>query len=204
METGIRQKLNTLSIKFENLTQWEQGFYESVKTQYRRRGSLTHNQIGTLDKIIERNSDEVLESKEKWVAEYDDEKRKTAKIIAEYYVNTGYFQALAKRILDEPDFIPNERSYRKMTENKYAQQALARNYEIPLFDIGQLIRFRRIEENRIYGKTVAGKLGVVISVGGHQGYAKGCRTYSVLPCGDSKAVTTQERWIMRCKAINKK
>jgi len=204
METGIRQKLDTLNIKFENLTQWEQGFYESVKTQYKRRGSLSHNQIGTLDKIIERNSDEILESKEKWVTEYDDEKRKTAKIIAGYYVNTGYFQSLAKRILEEDDFIPNERSFRKMTENKYAQQALARNYEIPLFEAGQLVRFRRIDENRMHGKGLDGKLGVVISVRNHQGYAKGCRAYSVLPCGASKAVMTQERWIMRCKAIDKK
>ena len=203
-QPSAQQRLDELNTKFNSLTEWEQGFYESVKTHFRRRGSLSPSQTKALDRMIERHSDRAVEAREKWIDKYDDEKRGIAKIVSEYYVNTPYYQKVARRILDEPDFIPNEKTYRKMTENKYAQQALKRNYEVPLFGVGQLVRFRRIDENRMYGKGLAGKLGVVITIGGHQGCAKGCRAYSVLPCGASKAVMTQERWIMQCKAINKK
>jgi len=70
-------------------------------------------------------SDEARATSRKWQNNYDDEKRSVARICAEYYDKTGYFTALVSSILEDSDYIPPEKAWRKMCENKYAKKVLA-------------------------------------------------------------------------------
>ena len=146
------------------------------------------------------------------VASYNDEKRKLARFAAEYYLkNPPYFGDVARRILGEDNYIPSEKCFRKMTENKYVKRAIENLASEPVFSVGQLVRFRRNAEVREWhnqynhdaGRRInkCGKLAVVLSFEDVPGHAKGSRKYTVLPTGDSKPVVTLERRLMRCKSL---
>ena len=60
-------------------------FLLSLLRQVDTRGSLSENQLESLRRIEQRNSEEFLIKKEKWNAQYDEEKREVASICALYY-----------------------------------------------------------------------------------------------------------------------
>lgn len=213
----LKAILDDLTARTAELNPWEQGFVESVTDQYKRRGRLSVKQMTTINKIAARHDPVAVNTRARWRASYDDAKRTLAIGAARYYLqNPPYFGEVARRILDEADYIPSAKCFRKMTENKYVKRAIANSALTPVFSIGQLVRFRRNDEVRRNHRTysadpsdwprlgerdLCGKLGVVVSIKDTPGYAKGSRAYSVLPAGDSKPVDTLERRLMRCKSL---
>jgi hypothetical protein len=208
MET-TQQKLDRIAKLGDQLTQWEQGFTESVADQYKRR-NLSDGQHAVIDKILAKYNPDAIKARNDWRANYDDEKREIARKVAEYYKkNPPYYGDVATKILNDPAYIPSEKCFNKMTENKYAQRALAAAATPPVFSKGQLVRFRRNDEVRNNhvsytgkpgGRTyLTGKLAVVLSISDTPGAAKGSRGYTVLPVGATKPIETLERRLMRSK-----
>ena len=208
MET-TQQKLDRIAKLGDQLTQWEQGFTESVADQYKRR-NLSDGQHAVIDKILAKYNPDAIKARNDWRANYDDEKREIARKVAEYYKkNPPYYGDVATKILNDPAYIPSEKCFNKMTGNKYAQRALAAAATPPVFAKGQLVRFRRNDEVRgnhvSYtgkpgGRTyLTGKLAVVLSISDTPGAAKGSRGYTVLPVGATKPIETLERRLMRSK-----
>ena len=207
MET-TQQKLDRLNALGTQLTQWEQGFTESVFDQFKRRGRLSSSQVDVIDKILRQHNPDAIKARDDWRANYDDEKREIARKVAEYYKkNPPYYGDVATKILNDPAYIPSEKCYRKMTENKYAQRALAVAATAPVYSKGQLVRFRRNSEVRQFHFTwnnasrsdLAGKLAIVLSISDTPGGAKGSRGYTVLPMGGAQPIETLERRLMRSK-----
>ena len=208
MET-TQQKLDRIAKLGDQLTQWEQGFTESVADQYKRR-NLSDGQHAVIDKILAKYNPDAIKARNDWRANYDDEKREIARKVAEYYKkNPPYYGDVATKILNDPAYIPSEKCFNKMTGNKYAQRALAAAATPPVFSKGQLVRFRRNDEVRNNhvsytgkpgGRTyLTGKLAVVLSISDTPGAAKGSRGYTVLPVGATKPIETLERRLMRSK-----
>jgi hypothetical protein len=208
MET-TQQKLDRIAKLGDQLTQWEQGFTESVADQYKRR-NLSDGQHAVIDKILAKYNPDAIKARNDWRANYDDEKREIARKVAEYYKkNPPYYGDVATKILNDPAYIPSEKCFNKMTGNKYAQRALAAAATPPVFSKGQLVRFRRNDEVRNNhvsytgkpgGRTyLTGKLAVVLSISDTPGAAKGSRGYTVLPMGATKPIETLERRLMRSK-----
>ena len=203
-----QEKLDRIAKLRDQLTQWEQGFTESVFDQYKRRGRLSSSQVDVIDKILRQHNPDAIKARDDWRANYDDEKREIARKVAEYYhKNPPYYTAVAEKILTDPAYIPSEKCYRKMTENKYAQRALAVGATPPSFSKGQLVRFRRNSEVRDFHSAwinakrtdLAGKLAVVLSISDTPGAAKGSRGYTVLPMGGALPINTLERRLMQSK-----
>ncbi len=196
-----QQKLDHLAGLGEQLTDWQRGFIESVADQYKRRDYLSDAQHATIDKIVALHSPEAVKARNDWRASYDEEKQALARQAAEYYtVNPPYFREAAYKILNDPAYIPTEKCFNKMTQNKYVQRWIAQREAGPAFAKGQLVRFRRNDLVRRYvGSRYAGTLAVVCNVGDQVSATKGSRSYQVLPIGKVKPITTEERFLMRSK-----
>ena len=199
MET-TQQKLDHLVSLGEQLNDWDRGFVESVADQYKQR-NLSYGQIEVVNKILAKHSPEQIKARNDWRSSYDEEKQALARQAAEYYtVNPPYFREAARKILNDPAYIPTEKCFNKMTQNKYVQRWIAQREAGPAFAKGQLVRFRR---NRLvrhgYGSYLQGKLAVVCNVGDQVSATKGSRSYQVLPIGKVKPITTEERFLMRSK-----
>ena len=201
MET-TQQKLDHLVGLGEQLADWDRGFVESVADQYKQR-NLSDAQHDIINKILAKHSPEQIKARNAWRDSFDEEKRTLARQAAEYYtVNPPYFREAARKILNDPAYIPTEKCFNKMTQNKYVQRWIAQREAGPAFAKGQLVRFRRNALVRHwYGSYLQGTLAVVLSVGTDDQVSstKGSRPYVVLPVGRSKPLTTEERCLVRSK-----
>ena len=199
MET-TQQKLDHLVSLGEQLADWDRGFVESVADQYKQR-NLSDAQHDIINKILAKHSPEQIKARNDWRSSYDEEKQALARQAAEYYtVNPPYFREAARKILNDPAYIPTEKCFNKMTQNKYVQRWIAQREAGPAFAKGQLVRFRRNDLVRRYvGSRFKGTLAVVCNVGDQVSATKGSRSYQVLPIGKVKPITTEERFLMRSK-----
>ena len=108
-----------------HLTTWERDFVESITEAYKKYKGLTPRQLEIFVKIEGKYCDEALAEKEVWAASFDEEKRETLKIVTNYYRDVGYFSNLVARIDNDANFVPDEGTWKKFVENKYAKKVLA-------------------------------------------------------------------------------
>ena len=136
--------------EFDRLTNWEGGFLESIAESFNTWKGLTPRQYEIFAKIETKHTDpSAIKEWEKWIKEYDDEKRKVAKIVAKYYIaenkrqHTGYWGTLPSKILNDDKFIPTRNQFDKMTGNNYAKRAIAAATEDAKFPVGSIARIRQ-------------------------------------------------------------
>ena len=126
------------------LNDWEKGFIESVIGQLEKGYKISLNQERIIKRCFDKTSEDEMKKLEDWESKYDDNKRKIAKVIAEYYTEAGYFTNWAAKILANPDtYILPEKTWVKMCENKYAKRVLANMKSPELFEIGGLATVRK-------------------------------------------------------------
>ena len=126
------------------LNDWEKGFIESVIGQLEKGYKISLNQERIIKRCFDKTSEDEVKKVEQWESKYDDNKRKIAKVIAEYYTEAGYFTNWAAKILANPDtYILPEKTWVKMCENKYAKRVLANMKSPELFEIGGLATVRK-------------------------------------------------------------
>lgn len=136
--------------EFDRLTNWEGGFLESITESFSKWKGLTPRQYEIFEKIEKKYTDpSVVKDWNQWTKEYDDEKRKVAKIVAKYYIaenkrnGTGYWGDLPSKILNDDKFIPTRNQFDKMTGNNYAKRAIAAATEDAKFPVGSIARIRK-------------------------------------------------------------
>jgi len=209
----LRKRLRALAA-LATLTDWEKGFAESLTEQATKKGRLSPKQVAMLDKIEEKNSAGAQAQRQAWLDSWDEEKQETARICAEYYLKTGYFTDAAHKILahyppadgrgclppagaKEP-YIPSEKLYRKMCENKYAQRVLAAHRDAPVFPVGSLVAFRTSAPWKLRQASLVHQALVIrVNAKAPTSAAKGAKIYEVLPVGAQKPVFAEERWLKR-------
>jgi len=202
------------AIRSKNINQWEDGFTESLLDQASRGRNLSQKQLQVLSKIETKHSDEAVadrEAKKKsWHAQWDDEKKKIAKICAHYYYRAGYFTDLARNILDKEDFIPTEKQYNKMCTNKYAQKVIKATQDEPLFAPGSMVQVRKTPgSGGIAGdyalRRLREKAVLIVAVDAYPviSACKGAKVYKILPVGSSETVLVEERHLKKLKKLKK-
>ena len=117
-------------------------FLGSIKDYYISRGYLTPGQYHSLEKVESRFSPQEKERFEKWKKEYLKSHIKEAKIVARYYAEAGYYVTSARKILDDESYVPTEKQYKRMVENKYAQKILTATYADPKYGVDQVVQIR--------------------------------------------------------------
>ena len=118
-------------------------------------------------------------------------------IAANYYrANPPYFGDLATKVIEDKSFIPSEKAYRKMVENKYVQKVIATVNTSPQFEVGALVQVRRTASKAAY--KLRDRVAMVVANDGPvKSAAKGARTYTVLPFGESQTVQIEERYLKK-------
>jgi len=176
----------------------ERSFGESLKQSISKWGKLTDNQWSAFQRMEARHSPEVKAARERWYEDWNDEKARKLRIAVEYYSYTEYYSRTVKAVLADSSFVPSEKDYRKIVENKYAQKVIEMLAEDPLYPVGSLVQVRKTARKHAYSLRDRCAL-VVVNDGPVRSAAKGSRTYTILPFGESNTVTVEERWLKKAR-----
>ena len=200
-------------LKSGKLSGWEQDFCSSINSQLIRGRKLSKKQINLIHKI-EGNVAKLVVGYDQWVKQWDDEKRKLWNIAMDYYEkNQPYFSSEVSKRRDarreEREYIPPQRTFKKVVENKYVQKVINELDKKPAFEPGSMVAFRanvrpgdidnarllhsQMKELRLVPLFV---MSVLDSVGSS---AKGAREYTILPAGWTRTLKVQERFIKKAK-----
>ena len=198
---GRIEKVAARGVK--TLTDWERGFLESLLTSAKKWGRLTERQSDTFKRIEYNTNPEVVNARNNWVNNWNEDKRSKAVFAAEYYKqNPPYFSGPATRILTDPDYIPTEKLYRKMVENKYVTRAMSNTAAKPLYMPGHFATVRNNYSTQTMRDLAAlrDKQVLVISVDEKTlSAAKGSKKYTILPIGATDTIVVEERHLKKAK-----
>lgn len=174
---------------------WDHNFLGSILEQNRSRGNLSPRQVEILGQIEGRYSDEALAKRVDWDASYTPEMAERMRVAAEYYTaNPPYYGDLARSVLNVEGFVPTEKQYFAMTENKFAAKVLESHFAEPAFPVGTKVAARA---NAPYG--LKGKKGFVMKVNAKPvtNAARGTKVYMILPIGEATPIYCEERHLKR-------
>ena len=199
----VAERINALlTSPHITLPRGTEAFLQSILSFHELNDEITSRQEEALKRVERRHSPENIEAHKEWVANYSDDHRKVAKICAVYYYNQGhYFYDTAHRVLSEPDFIPTEKKYRAMCENKYAIKILASTLADPKYPVGTFVNHRASCPHHVRVALVGGKAGMVLATdtGPVLSAAKGGKRYKILPIGSSTPIEAEERHIKKAR-----
>jgi len=172
-------------------------FLLSIKQSYEKVGELTKKQIEAVKKIEVKNSVETIEKYNDWAASYGNDEKEIAKICANYYRNNPpYFADLSDKILNDNEFVPSERQYIAMCENKFAAKVIEATRSKPKFEVGTIVKGRKnapiIVENQLFSIIKVNAVPV-------KSAAKGAKLYELLPFGKTQTVFCEERHIRKTR-----
>jgi len=223
LTTGRRQWLTKLEVKYDeaawvdpldtdtgavikaalacsDLTDRDRGFIESLKGQYVRWHNLSEKQLNALGNVVAKYSDEGKAALSAWNTTYNaDENKQRAEIAARYYLaNPPYYGDLARRILEEDGYIPTERQFNKLTQNKYAIKVIESTLAEPKYPVNALVEGRSNTRRNIQGKKC-----FILKVNAAEvvNAAKGSKRYLVLPVGEAAPLLVEEREIKKVRKI---
>ena len=205
---SVKSKLQMIA-RIDNLlarniefTAWEKEFLTSIKQGVQRYGSLTGKQESILQRIETGKDPAVIAQRSDWKANYNEEMRAKMKVAARYYLNNPpYFGDLAQRVLNDEAFVPTEKQYRAMVENKYVQKVLDNMNSVPTFSVGSMAQVRQTAPPALSAKKrYANKMVMIIDYPDKvAGAAKGAIPVIVLPVGSSEVFETEVRWLKRVR-----
>jgi hypothetical protein len=189
----------TVGRGISSLSDWERSFLGSLLESAKKWGRLTAKQHDVLQRIETKLDPKVQAARKSWNDSYTPEMREKAVFAAKYYKeNPPYFGDAADRILTNEDYIPTEKLYRKMVENKYVQRTAANNTEAIKYPVGSMVTVRNtsalggaLRQYRGQKVIIIEAQEVVMSA------TKGARKYSVLPIGAQHAIQTEERYLKK-------
>ena len=184
---------------------WASGFVESLTEQVASGRNLSPKQIETLEKIEGEHSDEAINAAASWDADFSEDMRERLTVVARYYRTEGYFTNLVDHVLTQTGqptpFIPTEKQYQKITENKYAQKVLAAHFDAPKYAAGSMVQLRPSAGYLCRSKAM-GKPCVVITTNEPiVSAAKGAKMYRILPIGSATMITIEERHIKKARGV---
>ena len=181
-----------------SLSDWERNFMGSLLDSAKKWGRLTAKQHEVFQRIEKKTDPAHQAAVNAWRSNFTDDMREALVFAANYYkANPPYYGEVAERILNDSSYIPSEKLYRKMVENKYVQRARANAQSGPLYAVGSMVTVR--DSKSVGGpiRVYRGKDAVILEVRDGLSATKGAREYVVLPVGAVKPVETQERYIKK-------
>tara|TARA_R100000005_G_scaffold89719_1_gene60508 strand:+ start:149 stop:790 length:642 start_codon:yes stop_codon:yes gene_type:complete len=182
------------------LTDWERNFLSSLLESAKKWGRLTAKQHEVYQRIEKKTDPAFQASRKAWNDSWTEDKRAKAVFAAKYYkANPPYFSDAADRILNDPAYVPSEKLYRKMVENRYVQRALANAASGALYEVGSMVTIRDARHSPLRS-SLRGQDVLVLEVEQDVLNAtKGSRVYTVLPIGSGETLTIQERWLKKSR-----
>lgn len=125
-----------------DVSERDKGFFLSLKGGWDKYNSLTVGQSDALKKSESRYSAEAAKARNEWITAFTPAMRERMNLCAQYYSKTGFFTDLAKTILTDSTFIPTEKQYNALCNNKYANRLVEQSIEGPKFEVGEIVMVR--------------------------------------------------------------
>jgi len=200
-EPKMTQRLAAISKQVTPGT-WASNFVESLTEQNNQGRSLSQKQEHHLRKIESENTPEKSQERSEWFSNYDDYHREIAKVCADYYSNTSYYSDLVKKVLNSPNFIPTQKQWESMCQNKYAQKLIKIHESEPRFSVESVVELRKSSEvyKLNYPRNRQGLPGFIIQADIRTpDPIAGGRWYSVLFAGEAAPVQLREKDIKTMK-----
>ena len=200
----IKSLLDSLADYIPQASQWEQGFFESVKAQFDRKHTLSDRQVETVQKIAGKFSPAAIQERKAWYESFTDLQRETMRVCADYYKGTGYYKDLVHSILSNSEFVPSPKQYKMLCENKYAAKVLDAYRSEPKFPVGSLATLRKIRSNGYMAVTGAPPwtdINVLVLTTNEPivSSAKGAKRYKCMIVGGTDTFYCEERDLKRMK-----
>ena len=200
----IKSLLDSLADYIPQASQWEQGFFESVKAQFDRKHTLSDRQVETVQKIAGKFSPAAIQERKAWYESFTDLQRETMRVCADYYKGTGYYKDLVHSILSNSEFVPSPKQYKMLCENKYAEKVLDAYRSEPKFPVGSLATLRKIRSNGYMAVTGAPPwtdINVLVLTTNEPivSSAKGAKRYKCMIVGGTDTFYCEERDLKRMK-----
>ena len=210
-QIDIKNMIDALADYIPQASKWEQGFFESVKSQFEKRHTLSERQIEIVQKIADKFSPEAIKERESWYSSWDEEKAETLRVCADYYMGTGYFRDVVERVKTEEDFIPTPKLFKSMCQNKYADKVMSAYRAEPKFPVGSLATLRAAK-SRSVGYMASkrnwipdGELNVLVlsTDAPIVSAAVGAKRYKVMMVGATDTFFCEERDLKKMKRKKK-
>ena len=194
----ILERINSLK-QNNNISPNVFSFLSSLSAGFKKYGGVTQKQYEAFCDI--ENSYLYSEkTKSEWIAQYNNTHREIANICALYYcANPPYYGDLAYRVLYDKKFIPSEKQYNSLTQNKYALKVLDSHYAEPKYNVNDYVSLRKNNPCRIDEES---NMFVIIQTAPEPitTAAKATKKYKILPLDGKKTYIVEERWL---KHLNK-
>ena len=202
IDVGEQNRLDSLISRAAAANdRWAVTFITSLKGQLSMGRELSPRQTEILKKVEDRHSDKAQAMRESWASNFSSEMREKLVIAARYYLaNPPYFGDIAKKALEDDSYVPSERSYRKMVENKYATKVIESTLAEPKFNAGSHVAIRKTASIGLHSTRRTNGVVLKVDAAPVTSAARGSKVYSVLFFGDSKATLIEERWLKKGKA----
>jgi hypothetical protein len=187
----------------KNLSEWDSSFLLSLQRQVEKRGSLSERQLDVLTTVEGRYTDLAISSRLEWKESYTGAMSDIARVCASYYITTGYFHDLSYKVLHEDGYIPSEKQWRSLCNNKYAMKVREAAFNDPKFPVGEMVMVRSSTPGEgyplaKYRDCVGTSLAIVISDNEQIiSASRGCRRYKIVFVGDSTPQFAEERDIKK-------
>jgi len=200
----LTARLQTLTARVTEGS-WASGFVESLTEQVASGRNLSSKQIETLEKIEGEHSDDAINTAASWDADFNDDMRERLTVVSRYYRTEGYFANLVDRVLTESGqptpFIPTEKQYRKITENKYAQKVLVAHFDAPKYAAGSMVLLRPSAGYLCRSKALGKPCVVISTTETIISAARGAKMYRILPFGSAQMIKIEERHIKKARGV---
>ena len=205
----IKSLLDSLADFIPQTSQWEQGFFESVKSQFDKKYSLSVKQIETVQKIAGKFTPEAIREREAWYESFGELQKENLRVCAEYYKGSGYFRDLVEKVLTDSDYIPTPALYKKFVENKFASKVLEAYRAEPKFPVGSLATLRKVRSNGYMaenGHAPWADVNVMVLSTNEPivSSARGCKRYRCIMVGSPVTLFCEERDLKKMKGGKKK
>lgn len=208
------EKLIAIPAVLEN--GWASRFLPSIRDQYRRRGSLSHAQFQSLERLEEQFSAENLlkleenkriyaenkqKEEEEWAEEYRNSPRlqEDGRVVSEYYRNfntrdgRGLYSMVYESVLAGE--VPKKSAFMKMIGNEYSKKVLEEWHKEPAYPVKSIVVPRK-NRNKWYQPLENVEFAFVVKVNVEApAAAKGGKKYLILPKGELKGIICEEREI---------
>ena len=214
LERLERQRESVKLQWMKNIIGKDMVFITSLHQSYKKYFRLTPRQEECFSDIEIRYREERFREECSWYENFSSELRERMEVAAQYYLRRGeYFYNLSSRITNDSSFIPNEKQYRALVENKYAAKVLEEHYKQPLYEERSMVVIRDLKSNRGAQFISYPEYNVRPNLFYHHGNdiclvlktnaapiyssCKGASQYLLLPVGKQNPIIVEERFLKK-------
>ena len=198
---NVEQKIQNL-LSNPLLPPSAKSFILSLKSWNERKG-LTNKQVAALNVIEARYdpSKAMQNIDESWQKKYNNntKMKEDMLICAKFYeANPPYYSDLVFRTLNEKEFVPTEKQFNALTNNRYTNKVLTAHHKKPDFCEGSYVYIRKTANYELLNEISNRPCLVLQADASPIVHArKGAKVYKIIPFGISKIYFVEERDIKK-------